>query len=300
MIRSRTFSAESDYDQMLQMVRDTFAATGLPSYCNLGDLEWWRATVSGGEGVTACQLWFDDDRLIAFSWPSSDQTDLVVRPGYEAVEDAMIDWAEAHVRERAGSEGTPGKPIESLLIASESDTERQARFERHGYKLSGYTYYERSRSLEGPIPEPQLPDGFAIRHITDDSELERRVAVHRDAFAPSKMTVEKHQVVRRTETYRPELDLVVVAPDDSFAAYCLVWFDASNKVGLFEPVGCHSDYRQRGLSKAVMYEGLRRLKEFGAELAVVNCKTDSLPANALYESVGFAVADRDGDWVREL
>lgn len=29
MINSRTFSDESDYDQMLQMVRDTFAEKGL-------------------------------------------------------------------------------------------------------------------------------------------------------------------------------------------------------------------------------------------------------------------------------
>lgn len=238
--------------------------------------------------------------MIAFAWPSAGQTDLVVRPGFEAVEDAMIDWAEAHVRERAGDKRASDEPLESLLIASESDTERQARFERHGYKLSGYTYYERSRSLDGPIPEPRLPDGFAIRHVIGDDDLERRVAVHRDAFAPSKMTVEKHQAVRRTETYRPELDLVVVAPDESFAAYCLVWFDESNKVGLFEPVGCHSDYRRRGLTKAVMFEGLRRLKELGAELAVVNTETDNLPSNALYDSVGTSVVDRDGDWVKEL
>lgn len=256
--------------------------------------------MSGGEGITACQLWFDDERLIAFAWPSDGETALVVRPGFEAVEDAMIDWAETHIREQAGDQRTSDEPLESLLIATESDTERQARFERHGYKLRGYSYYERSRSLEGPIPEPVLPEGFAIRHITRDDELERRVAVHRDAFAPSKMTVEKHQAVRRAETYRPELDLVVVAPDDSFAAYCLVWFDESNKAGLFEPVGCHSDYRRRGLAKAVMFEGMRRLKDLGAELAIVNCKADSVHANALYDSVGTTVVDRDGDWVRAL
>lgn len=300
MFQSRTFSDESEYDQMLQMVRDTFAESGLPSYCNLGDLEWWRASVSGGEGISACRLWFDDGRLIAFAWPSGEQTDLIVRPGFEAVEDAMIDWAEAHIRERTEGERKSGEPIESLLIAAESDTARQARLERRGYRLSGYSYYERWRSLEGLIPQPKLPEGFAIRHITRDDELERRVAVHRDAFAPSKMSVEKHQAVRRAATYRPELDLVVTAPDESFAAYCLVWFDESNKVGLFEPVGCHSDYRRRGLAKAVMYEGMRRLQSLGAEQAVVNCKADSIHANALYDSVGTSVVDRDGDWVREL
>ena len=48
---------------------------------------------------------------------------------------------------------------------------------------------------------------------------------------------------------------------------CIVWLDSDNKAGLFEPVACLPDYRRRGLSRAMVVEGLRRLKALGAESA---------------------------------
>ena len=46
--------------------------------------------------------------------------------------------------------------------------------------------------------------------------------------------------------YRSDLDCVVEAPDGTFAAYVLCWYDEDNGVGEFEPVGTHPDYRRRG------------------------------------------------------
>jgi mycothiol synthase len=52
----------------------------------------------------------------------------------------------------------------------------------------------------------------------------------------------------------------------------------------FEPVGTHPAHQRRGLGKAVMFEGLRRLKRMGATLAFVGGFSPA--ANALYDSVG--------------
>ena len=85
--------------------------------------------------------------------------------------------------------------------------------------------------------------------------------------------------------YRADLDCVVRAPDGRFAAYCMCWLDAENRVGEFEPVGTRDEFRRRGYGRAVCTFALRRLYEEGARQAIVYCVSE--PACALYESLGF-------------
>ena len=59
----------------------------------------------------------------------------------------------------------------------------------------------------------------------------------------------------RSPVYCHNLDIVAIAPDGQIGAFCIVWMDPVNKVGLFEPVGTHPDYQRKGLGKAVMVEG---------------------------------------------
>jgi ribosomal protein S18 acetylase RimI-like enzyme len=91
--------------------------------------------------------------------------------------------------------------------------------------------------------------------------------------------------------YRPELDQVAVAPDGSFAAFCLCWLDEGNRVGDLEPVGTHPDHRRLGLARAVCLAGLRSLRDAGADTALVYSVGGS-GATRLYESVGFASRSR--------
>ena len=60
-----------------------------------------------------------------------------------------------------------------------------------------------------------------------------------------------------------------------------------NGVGLFEPVATHPDFHGKGLGKAVMAEGLRRMKAAGMRRAVVGFDPDNAAALALYTSLGF-------------
>ncbi|HEX5164208.1 MAG TPA: GNAT family N-acetyltransferase, partial [Thermomicrobiales bacterium] len=150
------------------------------------------------------------------------------------------------------------------------------------------------------LPDTQLPGDYVIRNLRGEVDVAARVAAHRDAFAPSKMTEEKHRAVMASPTYRPELDLIVEAPDGSVAAYCLVWLDDANAHGVFEPVGCHSAHRRRGLTKEVVFEGMRRLRDRGARTASVVSHTSSVAANRLYASAGFTDADTVREWVKPL
>jgi mycothiol synthase len=67
----------------------------------------------------------------------------------------------------------------------------------------------------------------------------------------------------------------------------MVWLDEENKLGHYEPVGTNPEFRRMGLSKAVLWEGLRRLKARGAtEATVMPIETEPV-AMALYHAAGF-------------
>ena len=83
--------------------------------------------------------------------------------------------------------------------------------------------------------------------------------------------------------YRRDLDLVVVAPEGELAAFCTIWYDDVTRNGYFEPVGTSPSYQRKGLGKAIMSEGLRRLKNMDSVHATV--AGFSVAANALYTSV---------------
>ncbi len=86
---------------------------------------------------------------------------------------------------------------------------------------------------------------------------------------------------------------MAVTPEGEFAAYSICWLDPQNKVGEFEPVGTRAAYRGKGIGKAVMYEGMRRLKALGAETAIVISVGSNVASRRLYASVGFEIIDSE-------
>ena len=157
--------------------------------------------------------------------------------------------------------------------------------------------YWHSMSLD-QLPEVRVADGYRARHVRLAGDLARRVAVHRASFGverPSRVTEESYAAVAGAWPYRDELDWVVEAPDGSFAAFCLVWLDEENGVGLLEPVGTHPHHRRLGLATAACSSALHALRDAGASSAVVLAVSDE--ARALYTSLGFAERARYG-WFR--
>jgi ribosomal protein S18 acetylase RimI-like enzyme len=96
----------------------------------------------------------------------------------------------------------------------------------------------------------------------------------------------------RSPAYVPDHDLVAFDPGGRVAAFCVIWADPDNRVGLFEPVGAHPDFQRRGLGKAVMAEGLRRMRKEGLLSAIVGAEYDNPAALGLYRSLGFRIVNR--------
>lgn len=291
-IDSRSYAGEEDYGHMRRLLIDVLGRAGLPVYATIGDIDWWRATDTDLP-LEIIRLWFDGDRLVAFAWPVEDQVDCVVHPDYPAIHDETAAWSEEEYRQRLGER--PEKPLR--VWSYTSDTARAAALAARGYRRTDdyMVFFAQPAVAADPTP---LPAGYTFDHVRGEADVARRVAVHRDAFAPSQMTADKIHTVMAMPTYRPELELVIVAPDESYAAFTLAWLDEANHVGAYEPVGVAAEHRRRGLGHAILREGVRRLAQHGAETVCVQTSADNIFARAMYKKAGFVELDRNYAWTR--
>jgi predicted N-acetyltransferase YhbS len=68
------------------------------------------------------------------------------------------------------------------------------------------------------------------------------------------------------------------------------------RTGAFEPVAVVPEHQRLGLGKALMFEGLRRIRKLGATQATVGSYGPI--AGALYESAGFCNYDMAEPWYK--
>jgi len=188
--------------------------------------------------------------------------------------------------------------------AETNDHQFQKILNHRGYEVSPniLSEHQRMRDLNEPIPQAPVAEGYTIKPMGDIDDHPARCCVSWRAFHPDEPDENFedgwYHNVQKAPLYRRDLDLIAVAPEGEFAAFCTIWFDDYTRTGLFEPVGAAPDHRRRGLSKAVLSEGLIRLKCLGADIAYVGSYSE--PAHALYASAGFKTYRILEPWTRIL
>ncbi len=269
--------------KMQGLVQEAWAVVGAKSRFHVGDVAWQHASGSGDD-VRA--LFEDGDgRLAAWGWlHAGTHLEWQVDPRRPELLRHVLDWADG---------ATATVALASDEAAAEILRERGWTIDEDAY---WFAYLQRDLS---DLPEVDAPDGFVLRSVAGLDEVGPRTAVHRAAWAPSQMTQEKMRRTMSTWPYRADLDCVAVAPDGTFASSTLAWLDERNRVGELEPVGTAVSHRRRGLGRATNVFALRRLREAGAETAIVYARgDDAYPVpKLLYESVGFRRHDRTVTWV---
>ena len=192
-----------------------------------------------------------------------------------------------------------GKRVEKVIVvADDCDPAYIAFVEARGYSFLEYSFALTRHDLV-ELPEAPLPPGFRFRQATaDDAAL--LADVHNHSFSSKWNAASYEQVFRSPHM---EYEIVVVAPDGRFAAFTNIWIDDVNRSLLFEPVGTHSDFRRRGIGKALMVHALERMiAERGIERAYVGHQPpEKNPASsALYASVGFKKLHKIQDYSKSL
>lgn len=302
----RAYSGSGDLPRIMQFVGECNALTDLCCSLHPGDVGHFLSNLLGGHDPAPYFFLYESNgditALILFYALRSSSWGLVVHPSQRnsELEAALADWAEQHLRDLLTMSGSTKEEISSEVM--DCDVLRRDILVSRGYVAGAEPdYFLTARSLEGEIPESVLPDGFSIRAVDGEHEADVVQAVHAGAFGRKWQPGEYIQVMR-SPAYHVDRELVVVAPDGRFAAFLIYWLDPISKSGLFEPVGCHPDFQRRGLTRALLYEGMRRMVAHGMTTALVlhESPSDNPASAALYRSVGFEPKYSSKEFRRKL
>ena len=271
-------------------------------YCHVGDIphriyNGIRGRVAFDRAVSVTVS--DDDQLLAFSLcqPFYNSFDVFINPRHRGgrVERDLLHQACQITRQLMDDHDREDKSVCSDV--QENDTVRAEILLDLGFEAGRNWINDTERTLSDPIAEVKAPDGFVIRPSTSE-DYAQLAAVHSGAFNSSWTPEIYRDEVMTKPGYEAEREMVVVAPDGRFAAFCIYWIDTLNKVGLFEPVGTHSDFQRKGLARALMNHTMRIMRDLGMEWAHVGHETDNPASTNLYASLGFKTKKRTFEYTK--
>lgn len=169
-----------------------------------------------------------------------------------------------------------------------ADVARVDVLERAGFTIDGTPW----PGFEQPTAsvERVAAEGYEIRRLAGEDEHVARADAARLAFR-STLDPDAHRArylrFMRSPAYEWAQDIVAVAPDGTVAAFAVHWPDDVTSTAQYEPVGTHPDHQRKGLARALLADGIVRMRESGIALARVMTTGDNHGAIATYRNAGF-------------
>jgi mycothiol synthase len=301
----RPYQSEDDYWRIRAFLRQVMLLNEVREKSwHVARLDYWRwhGIVNLGDGQLERDvfLWETEEGEIAgvLNREEAGNAYLQVHPRLRTpeLEEEMIALAEERLAVQR-----EGKRVLSVWTDAQ-DSQRLEVLQRRGYTRGQWAESQWRRDLDAPVPDAPLPPGYTVRALGDADELPARSwaswkAFHPDAPDEDYEGWEWYLNIQRCPLYRRDLDLVAVAPEGEIVAFATVWYDDVTRSAYFEPVGTMPAHQRRGLARAILNEGLRRLQRLGARRAFVGGYEPG--PDALYSSVLSAEHDRSEQWLIE-
>lgn len=316
---TRQFQGEPDLVAITQLMNDVDAVDQVEQGTTVDELRQMVATTIVDPLQDIC-VWERGGTLAGWAWlriprvnVDAGSVGFKVHPAARGndLEEAMLAWSQERLLAASQEAGrTPIGPVKLRAWTHDRDTERMRLLEQHDFERVR-TWLRMARSLEEPIPEPCFPSGFALGHLAGADEVAAWVELFNQSFIDhwnhhDLTTAEREQWIAEAH-YRGERDLIAVAEEGTFAAFC---FCSINPVengrnkrndGWISKLGTRRGYRNIGLGRAMVLAGLQRLRTDGAKTALLGVDADSpTGATRLYESVGFRPVFRSMTYERTL
>jgi mycothiol synthase len=286
-IISRKYQHENDFQAVMSYLRETYSETK-----NLNNWLPPRFENTIIEMKNSVQLWEENysgekrPRILAVVTPEINFRYFIqIHPDYCSLEEDILQWIEEYsVLQRAKQGGNQKLSV----IALEGNSTRETSLRKRGFERGNVYGILRIRDLEAHIPNYQVPDGFKIRSVNPETDLEDLAKAIRVVFGHGESFIKRVlEETSHTSFYHKDLDLVMVDREGALASFCTFRLDQPSGVAELEPMGTLPEYRGIGLAKALLCEGFRRLGEYNPKLLYIDGAANTPAANRLYEATGF-------------
>ncbi len=290
-MRRRSYEGEADVARLQRFNAESIAVTGGCGYLHPGDIV--HHLFFGNKQFDPADLatmWEDESGVAAWvlAQPTFRACDIQVRHDLRGgvFERDVLEFADARIVDVMQANGVEGDVI--VGDAFRCDLARISLLTEMGWERDDDPPYIINRARIADIPEPEVPDGYTIRPINGVEEVAAATAVHQGAFPGARWTEEQYRYAMESPGYDPARELVAEAPDGTFAAFAVTWYDELNRTGLMEGVGTHPDHRQIGLGRAIVRFAAHHMAAIGGmEYATVANSESNTASSALYRSAGF-------------
>lgn len=147
-----------------------------------------------------------------------------------------------------------------------------------------------------------LPDGFSITSMADHCDYYQYKRVlwkgfnHEteggETFHPSQNDLLEEAQKMNGPNVNLDLKIAITSPNGEYVSYCGMWYDPASNYAIVEPVATIPEYRQLGLGKAAVLEGIKRCGLLGAKKAFVGSNQQ------FYYSIGFRPCLSFSWWIK--
>lgn len=241
-------------------------------------------------------IWEDSGTMVGLATYEDQLGDAYfsLHPDYTYLKAEMLEYAERHLFKTLDN----GRGLLRAFI-NDFDLEFQSIARSRGYKQDeSFPEFRTisSMSIPDPFPVITLPAGFQLKSLDRENDLNKINRVLWRGFnhpgEPPEEELAGREKMQSAPNYRPDLTMVVEAPDGNFVAFSGIWYVPENRLAYIEPVATDPNYRRMGLGKAAVLECIRRSHELGAEVVIVES------GQKFYESIGFKKVFARYPWVR--
>lgn len=298
-IQLRPYNRSEDYEKVCELLLETYVDGG--QYPNWLQPRWEYMHFHPNFDTSSLDkigIWEDENKIVAVANYEDNLGDVffAVHKDYEYLKKEMLSYAEHNLYAKTED----GKRYVRAFI-----NDFDVRFTRiansYGFeKDDRYSEYRAisQYSIPKPFPEITLPQGFKLKSLEEDNDFHKINRVlwrgFNHAGEPPEEEIAGRKLMQSAPGFKKNLNVVVEAPDGNFVSYCGMWLLPDDQVAYVEPVATDPDYRQMGLGRVAVLEGIRRCGEMGAQVVFVETGME------FYRKIGFRVVFYRYPWIKYL